>query len=292
MKVFWVDSVIFSKVYHTDKHTKPHSTKTVYHTKNIASKYPASATCTAMPSTQINRHVVTACCDDVMDVWEKLLAVLMVVLINRDKPQGGKRAPFIRLWVDAAIRELVGYIHLNSTTGGLRDKLRAAGIMLTGTGVRTGEDRGVAGPLEAKTGLTHGDHKVPAIDQTDQVRADLAIKINETMSTIKKTTKRTWETFLHEWRAANAGEPTDQDYADYLLARVESCRRYDYVQGTYYEVGEPCQRPGNPVDDAAPPTDPAAAVAMPPAELFAAMAMPPIAPAAAFQELFGVPPEE
>lgn len=219
---------------------------------------------------QITRHVVTAL-SDVARAWEALLAVLMVVLINRDKPQGGKRAPFIRLWIDAATRELVGYIHLNSTTGGLRTKLLAAGIRLTG--VRAGEDRNIAGPLEG-TGLTDKNHTVPAMDLRDQARADLAIKIAGAMPTIKSTLK----TFLREWRAEGGGDPTDQDYADYLLARVESCRGYEYAQGTYYEINEPCKRPGNPDDDALP---------------FAAAATPPLAPldpAAAFQDLFGVLP--
>jgi hypothetical protein len=164
---------------------------------------------------QSTRHVATARCDAAAE-RDVLMAFLRVVFLEGRNPRGGNRAPFVRAWFDARTGEVVAYIHKLSTAGGLRTKLQKAGIELTS--LRAGE-ASVVGPLEARSGLTRGQHTVPGHDHAEHIQAAFASTMPET-----------------------------------VLARLENCKRYEYVhQGVYFECGTPCARiahlPADPVTD-------------------------------------------
>ena len=99
------------------------------------------------------------------------------------------------------------WLHRNWTHNGMERDLRAVGLELTNH--RAGEAR-IAGPLEAPSGLGRGQHRVPGLDLTQELRTAFAAAVPEQ-----------------------------------VLARLERVTRYDYGrEGLYVEVGHPCTRVG------------------------------------------------
>jgi len=155
------------------------------------------------PKNQHTRWVVRARCAPGAERDAVLASVKAVLLQGRIAPQGGKRPVFLRMFFKEF--EMIIYIHCLSTPSGIEKRLRAAGIDLTC--LRPGEAL-VAGPLRCPSGLGRGEHTVPGIDTTGEIRAAFADTFDAT-----------------------------------VLERLESVRRYDYGnQGVYVETGRPCER--------------------------------------------------
>ena len=157
------------------------------------------------PKNQHTRWVARARCAPGAERDAVLASVKAVLLQGRIAPRGGKRSVFLRMFFKEF--EMTIYIHCLSTPGGMEKRLCEAGIELIC--LRAGEDL-VAGPLRGRgpSGLGRGEHTVPGIDTTGDIRTAFADRFPPT-----------------------------------VLERLESVRRYDYGnQGVYVESGRPCER--------------------------------------------------
>ena len=113
---------------------------------------------------------------------------------------------FVWAWAPHTLGQMTIWLHRNWTQSGMERTLRAAGVELTN---HLASKAHIAGPLQAPSGLGRGQHMVPELDVTVEVRAAF------------------------------------EGVSETVLARLESVKRFDYGScGVYYEVNQPCARIG------------------------------------------------